>query len=64
MPVFFTKNGLATNTGRGGTINLKDDCYGKAAFFILPKLCRGGNVMTASTFDYISPVNEADGSWN
>ena len=24
-PVFYTKNGLATNTGRGGTINLKDD---------------------------------------
>ena len=26
-PVYFTQNGLATNTGRGGTLNLKENCY-------------------------------------
>ncbi len=63
MPVFFTKNGLATNTGRGGTINLKDDCYGKAASFIADAL-QGVERHDGIHFDYISPVNEADGSWN
>lgn len=33
-PVYFTKNGLATNTGRGGTINLRDDCYDDFARFM------------------------------
>ena len=36
--VIYTKNGLATNTGRGGTINLKDDCYGKFGKFIATSL--------------------------
>ena len=26
-PVHFTQNGLATNTGRGGTLNLRPECY-------------------------------------
>ena len=26
-PVYYTQNGLATNTGRGGTANLKPECY-------------------------------------
>ena len=33
-PVYFTQNGLATNTGRGGNINLKDDCYDDFAKFM------------------------------
>ena len=37
-PVFYTQNGLATNTGRGGTLNLKDDCYGKFGKFIATSL--------------------------
>ena len=37
-PVYFTQNGLATNTGRGGTINLKDDCYDDFARFMATSL--------------------------
>ncbi len=33
-PVYYTQNGLATNTGRGGTANLKLDCYEKYARFL------------------------------
>ena len=32
-PVYYTQNGLATNTGRGGTANLKPDCYEKYVRF-------------------------------
>lgn len=33
-PVHYTQNGLATNTGRGGTLNLKPECYTKFADFL------------------------------
>lgn len=33
-PVHYTQNGLATNTGRGGTANLKPDCYEKYVRFL------------------------------
>ena len=33
-PVFYTKNGLATNTGRDGTYNLKEDRYEDFARFM------------------------------
>ena len=33
-PVYYTQNGLATNTGRGGTANLKPECYEKYARFL------------------------------
>ncbi|GAE83199.1 xylanase [Bacteroides reticulotermitis JCM 10512] len=33
-PVYFTQNGLATNTGRGGTSNLREDCYDAYARFL------------------------------
>jgi hypothetical protein len=33
-PVYFTQNGLATNTGRGGTLNLRDDSYDDFADFM------------------------------
>ena len=63
MPVYFTKNGLGTNTGRGGTINLKDDCFGKAADF-MADVIQGVERHDGIHFDYISPVNEPDGAWN
>lgn len=62
-PVYFTKNGLATNTGRGGTINLKDDCYDRFASFIATSI-EGLERHDGIRIDYISPVNEPDGSWN
>lgn len=63
MPVFFTQNGLATNTGRGGTINLRPDCYERAARFIATSL-KGLEEHDGIHFDYVSPVNEPDGHWN
>jgi len=62
-PVFFTQNGLATNTGRGGTINLKKDCYDDFARFIATSL-KGIEEHDGVHFDYVSPVNEPDGHWN
>ena len=62
-PVFYTKNGLATNTGRGGTINLKDDCYDKFGKFIATSL-KGIEKHDGIHIDYISPNNEPDGHWN
>lgn len=62
-PVHFTENGLATNTGRGGTINLKPDCFDDFARFIATSL-QGIEQHDGVHFDYISPVNEPDGSWN
>ena len=63
MPVFFTQNGLATNTGRGGTINLRPDCFDRAARFIATSL-KGIEEHDGVHFDYVSPVNETDGHWN
>lgn len=62
-PVQFTKNGWATNTGRGGTINLRDDCYDDFARYIAAAL-RGIEAHDGIHIDYVSPVNEPDGSWN
>ena len=62
-PVYFTQNGLATNTGRGGTINLKDDCYDDFARFMATSL-KGLEEHEGIHFDYLCPVNEPDGSWN
>lgn len=62
-PVYFTQNGLATNTGRDGTSNLKDDCYGKYATF-LADVVQGLEKHDGIKFDYISPFNEPDGHWN
>ena len=62
-PVYFTQNGLATNTGRGGTLNLKPDCYGAFARF-MAEAVRGLEEHDGIHIDYISPVNEPDGSWN
>ncbi len=62
-PVYYTKNGLATNTGRDATINLKDDCYDKFGEFIASSL-KGIEEHDGIHFDYISPINEPDGHWN
>lgn len=62
-PVYFTKNGLATNTGRGGTINLKDDCYDDFGRFMANAI-QGIEQHDGIHIDYISPVNEPDGHWN
>ncbi len=62
-PVHFTKNGLATNTGRGSTINLKDDCYDDFARYMATAI-KGIESHDGVKIDYISPVNEPDGSWN
>ena len=62
-PVYFTQNGLATNTGRDGTINLKDDCYDNFARFMATSL-KGLEEQEGIHFDYLCPVNEPDGHWN
>ena len=62
-PVYYTKNGLATNTGRDSTINLKDDCYGKFGRFIATSI-KGIKEHDGIHFNYVSPVNEPDGHWN
>jgi O-glycosyl hydrolase len=62
-PVYFTQNGLATNTGRGGTLNLRDDCYDDFAQFMATAM-KGIEEHDGIHFDYICPVNEPDGHWN
>jgi O-glycosyl hydrolase len=63
VPVHFTQNGLATNTGRGGTINLKPGSYAAVAKF-LAEVMKGIERHDGIRFDYLCPVNEPDGSWN
>ncbi len=62
-PVQMTENGLATNTGRGGTLNLKADCYEPFAQY-LADVVEGVAQHDGITFDYLCPVNEPDGHWN
>ena len=62
-PVYYTQNGLATNTGRDGTLNLKADCYGDFAQFIATAI-DSLQLRLGLHFDYVSPLNEPDGSWN
>lgn len=62
-PIYFTQNGLATNTGRGGTANLKEDCYEKYARF-LADVVQGVEKHDGIKFNYICPFNEPDGHWN
>lgn len=62
-PVDLTLNGLATNTGRGGTFNLRPDAYDDFARYAADM------VLTAERedkihIDYVCPVNEHDGHWN
>lgn len=62
-PVYYTKNGLATNTGRGGDYNLKEDKYDDFARF-MANVVVGLKEHDGITLDYISPINEPDGHWN
>ena len=62
-PVYLTQNGLATNTGRGGTLNLRGDCYDDFAAFIA-KAIKGIESHDGVRIDYVSPLNEPDGHWN
>ncbi len=59
-PVYFTQNGLATNTGRGGTLNLRSDCYDDFAKFMASSI-EGIEKNHGIHIDYISPLNEPDG---
>lgn len=62
-PVYFTQNGLATNTGRNGSYNLKQDCYDDYAEF-LANVVEGLEKHDGILLDYLSPINEPDGHWN
>jgi len=62
-PVYWTQNGLATNTGRGATFNIKDDKYDDFARFSADVI-QGLEKQEGIKFNYISPFNEPDGHWN
>lgn len=62
-PVYFTQNGLATNTGRGGTLNLKPEYYNEHVRF-MADVIQGIEKHDGIKFNYISPFNEPDGHWN
>ncbi len=63
-PVYFTQNGLATNTGRvGASYNLKEDRYDDFARF-MADVIEGLDRHDGIKLDYISPLNEPDGHWN
>lgn len=62
-PVYFTKNGLATNTGRDGTFNLRPECYADFANF-LANVVQGLEKHDDIRLDYLCVVNEPDGHWN
>ena len=62
-PVYWTQNGLATNTGRGATFNLKEDRYGDFARF-MADVIQGVEKHDGIRFNYICPFNEPDGHWN
>jgi O-glycosyl hydrolase len=62
-PVYWTQNGLATNTGRGATFNLKEDKYDDYAVF-MADVIDGIEKTDSIEFDYICPFNEPDGHWN
>lgn len=62
-PVYWTQNGLATNTGRGATFNLKEDRYDDFARFSADVI-QGLEKHEGIKLDYICPFNEPDGHWN
>ena len=62
-PVYWTQNGLATNTGRGATFNLKEDRYDDFARF-MADVIQGVEKHDGIKIDYICPFNEPDGHWN
>lgn len=62
-PVNLTINGLGTNTGRGGTLNLREDCYDDFARYAAD-MVETAEKEDGIRFDYLCPVNEPDGHWN
>lgn len=62
-PVYWTENGLATNTGRGGTFNLRSDKYPAFVGF-MADVIEGLREHEGITLDYLAPFNEPDGHWN
>jgi O-glycosyl hydrolase len=62
-PVYWTQNGLATNTGRGGTFNIKEDKYPDFAEF-MANVIDGVQKNDSIKLNYICPFNEPDGHWN
>ena len=62
-PVCYTENGLATNTGRGGTLNLKPSHEVDFARFAA-QVVEGLERHDGIRLDYVCPVNEPDGHWN
>ena len=62
-PVYWTQNGLATNTGRGATFNIKEDRYDDFARFSADVI-QGLEKHDKIKLDYICPFNEPDGHWN
>ena len=62
-PVHLTQNGLATNTGRNGTFNLREDAYEGFAAYIADML-QTAEREDGIRFGYVCPVNEPDGHWN
>lgn len=62
-PVYWTQNGLATNTGRGATFNLQEDKYDDFARF-QADVIQGLQQHEGITLNYICPFNEPDGHWN
>lgn len=61
-PVYFTENGLATNTGRGNTINLRKGSEKAVAQFAATAM-KGLEKHDGIHFDYFSPINEPQWSW-
>lgn len=62
-PVHLTQNGLATNTGRGGTLNLRADAYADFASY-MANMLETAKREDGIDFAYVCPVNEPDGHWN
>lgn len=62
-PVYWTQNGLATNTGRGATFNLKENHYPDFARF-MANVVQGLEKNDGIKLNYICPFNEPDGHWN
>src|ERR1035437_1499323 len=62
-PVYWTQNGLATNTGRDASFNLKQNHYVDFAHFIA-EVITGLDKHDGIKLDYVCPFNEPDGHWN
>jgi len=62
-PVYWTQNGLATNTGRDATFNLGKNHYADYAKFIT-NVVQGLSQHDGIILNYVCPFNEPDGHWN